>query len=144
MMGHVDTVAATQLVRDAYRFIEDVQVGRRDDFDDGYPEIFAESFELLLPPDYPEGEQAFRGRAGLNRWITSIREIWEEWRMEQERLIYGGDQVVALIRICARGHLSGVELDRETAHIWSISDGLVTKCEVYFERSEALDEVIGS
>ena len=144
MMAHVDTVAATQLVRDAYRFIEDVQLGRRDDFDDGYPECFAESFELLLPPDYPEGEQAFRGRAGLQRWIGSIREIWEEWRMEQERLIFAGDQVVALIHICARGHLSGVALDRETAHIWSIEDGRVTKCEVYFDRSEALDEVSGS
>ena len=86
MMAHVDTVAATQLVRDAYRFIEDVQVGRRDDFEAGYRECFAESFELLLPPDYPEGEQAFRGRAGLERWIGSIREIWDEWRMEQERL----------------------------------------------------------
>ena len=62
--------------------------------------------------------------------------------MEQERLIFAGDQVVALIRICARGHLSGVALDRETAHIWSIADGRVTKCEVYFDRSEALDEVM--
>jgi ketosteroid isomerase-like protein len=144
MMIRLDTITATQLVREAYGFIEDIQVGRRDDYEDGYAECFADSFELLLPPDYPEGEQTFRGRAGLKRWILSIREIWDEWRMEQERLIQAGDHVVALIHICARGHLSGVELDRETAHVWSIADGRVTKCEVYFDRAEALDEAMDS
>ena len=136
--------AGDELVRDAYRFIEDIQVGRRHDYEAGYPECFAESFELLLPPSYPEGEQTFRGRAGLERWINSIREIWEEWRLIPERLIVSGDQVVALIHVVACGHLSGVRLDRETAHIWSIADGRVTRCEVYLERSEALDELIGS
>jgi ketosteroid isomerase-like protein len=141
MMLPVDRAVAVDLVRDAYRFIEDIQVGRRDDYDDGYSETIAETFELLLPPTYPEGEQVFRGRAGLKRWIDSIREIWDEWRMEQERFIVAGEQVVVLVHICARGHHSGVSLDRETAHIWSIADDRVTKCEVYFERAEALDEL---
>jgi len=139
MMVRVDTAVAIDLVRDAYRFIEDVQLGRREDYDEGYSEILAEKFELLLPPGYPEGEQVFRGPAGLKRWIDSIREIWDEWRMEQERFIAAGDRVVVLIRVVARGHLSGVALDRETAHIWSVAEGRVTRCEVYFDRSEALD-----
>jgi ketosteroid isomerase-like protein len=140
-MVRVDTAVTIDLVRDAYLFIEDVQVGRRHDYEDGYSECFAEAFELVLPPGYPEGEQTFRGRAGLTRWIASIREIWDEWRMEQERFVLTGDQVVVLIRVVARGHLSGVGLDRETAHIWSIADGRVTRCEVYFDRSEAMDAI---
>ena len=134
---------ATQLVRAAYRFIEDIQLDRRDDYDAGYSECFDEAFELALPPSYPEGEQVFRGRAGLKRWIASIREIWAEWRMEQERFVVAGDQIVVLIHVVARGHLSGVGLDRETAHVWSIADDRVTRCEVYFSRSEALDELTG-
>jgi ketosteroid isomerase-like protein len=144
MMVRTDRVVATELVADAYRFIEDVQVGRRHDYDDGYSESFDETFELSLPPGYPEGEQVFRGRKGLKRWIEGIREIWDEWRMEQERFIVAGEQVVVLVRIVARGHRSGVSLDRETAHIWSIEGDRVTRCEVYFDRSEALDEVGGS
>jgi ketosteroid isomerase-like protein len=134
----VDRAVAVDVVRDAYRFIEDIQVGRRDDYEDGYSESFAESFELVLPPTYPEGGQIFRGREGLKRWIASITEIWDEWRMEPERFIAADDRVVVLIHILARGQLSGVELDRETAHIWSVADGRVTRCEVYFDRSEAL------
>jgi ketosteroid isomerase-like protein len=138
MMIPVDRAVAVDVVRDAYRFIEDIQLGRRDDYEDGYPESFAESFELVLPPTYPEGGQVFRGREGLKRWIASITEIWDEWRMEPERFIPAHDRVVVLIHILARGQLSGVELDRETAHIWSVADGRVTRCEVYFDRSEAL------
>jgi ketosteroid isomerase-like protein len=140
MMIPVDRAVAVDVVRDAYRFIEDIQVGRRDDYEDGYPETFAESFELVLPPTYPEGGQVFRGREGLKRWIASITEIWDEWRMEPERFIPADDRVVVLIHILARGQLSGVELDRETAHIWSVADGRVTRCEVYFARSEALGD----
>ena len=142
-MTRVDRAVAVELVRDAYAFIEDVQVGRRDDFEDAYGDCFAESFELVLPPTYPEGEQCFRGRTGLKRWIESIQEIWDEWRMEQERFIGAGDRIVVLIHIVARGELSGIELDRETAHVWSVADGRVTRCEVYFDRSEALDEAAG-
>jgi len=39
-----------ELVRDAYRFIEDIQEDRRHDFDDAYGEWFDEKFELLPPP----------------------------------------------------------------------------------------------
>jgi ketosteroid isomerase-like protein len=130
-----------ELVRDAYRFIEDVQEHRRHDFDDAYGEWFDERFELLPPPSYPEGAQAFRGRAGLKRWIAVTQEIWDEWRLMAERFLVAGDQVVVLVRVIAQGHLSGVRLDRETAHVWDIAGGRVTRCEVFLDRSEALPTV---
>jgi ketosteroid isomerase-like protein len=133
--------AKVELVRDAYQFIEDVQEHRRHDFDDAYAEWFDERFELLPPPDYPEGAQEFRGRAGLKRWISVTQEIWDEWRLTAERYVVIGDQVLVLVRVIAQGRLSGVRLDRETAHIWDISDGFVTRCEVFLDRSEALRRV---
>jgi ketosteroid isomerase-like protein len=127
-----------ELVRAAYRFIEDVQEDRRHDFDAAYGQWFDEKFELLLPPSYPEGAQAFRGRAGLKRWIGVTREIWDEWRLTPEGFRVAGDRVVVLVRVIAQGNLSGVRLDRETAHIWDVADGCVTRCEVFLDRSEAL------
>jgi ketosteroid isomerase-like protein len=136
--------AQIELVRDAYRFIEDIQEDRRHDFDDAYGDWFDERFELLPPPNYPEGAQVFRGRVGLRCWIGVTQEIWDEWRLRAERFIVAGDQVVVLIRVIAQGHGSGVRLDRETAHIWDIADGRVTRCEVFLERSEALRTVDGA
>jgi ketosteroid isomerase-like protein len=144
MMVRTDKVATSELVADAYRFIEDIQLGRRHDYDEGYSVCFDDAFELSLPPGYPEGEQVFRGREGLKRWIAGITEIWDEWRMERERFIVAGERVVVLIHLVARGSLSGVSLDRETAHIWSIADDRVTRCEVYFDRAEAMDEIADS
>jgi ketosteroid isomerase-like protein len=136
----VAQVAADQmeLVRDASRFIEDVQEDRRHDFDDAYGDSFDEGFELLPPPSYPEGVQVFRGRAGLKRWIAGTREIWDEWRLKSERMLVSGDQVLVLSRVVMQGHLSGVRLDRETAHVWEIVDGRARRCEIFFDRSEAL------
>ena len=130
-----------ELVRDAYRFIEDVQERRRDDFDDAYGEWFHEEFELLPPPTYPEGAQVFRGRAGLKRWIEVTQEIWDDWQLRAERFEVVGDQVVVLVRVIAQGNLSGVRLDRKTAHIWDTADDRVTRCEVFLDRAEGLRSV---
>jgi ketosteroid isomerase-like protein len=130
-----------ELVRDAYRFIEDIQEDRRGDFDGAYGDWFDERFELLPPPSYPEGAQVFRGRSGLKRWIAVTQEIWDEWWLRAERFLVAGDQVVVLVRVIAQGHVSGVRLDRETAHIWDIADGRVTRCEVFLDRSKALRTV---
>jgi ketosteroid isomerase-like protein len=133
--------AQIELVRAAYRFIEDIQEERRTDFDDAYGEWFAEEYELLPPPTYPEGAQVFRGRAGLKRWIAVTQEIWDDWQLRAEKFLVVGDQVVVLVRVIAQGNLSGVRLDRETAHIWGIANDRVTRCEVFLDRQEALRRV---
>jgi ketosteroid isomerase-like protein len=94
-----------------------------------------------MPDAYPEGAQVFRGREGLKRWGDSTKEIWDEWRFEPERFLDAGDQVVVLVRVVARGGASGVSLDRETAHLWRLGDGRVTRCEAYLDRSEALEAI---
>jgi ketosteroid isomerase-like protein len=127
-----------ELVRDAYRFIEDIQEERRGDFGDAYGTWFDEAFELLPPPTYPEGAQVFRGRPGLRRWIDVTKEIWDDWQLRAERYLLAGDQVVVLVRVIAQGNLSGVRLDRKTAHIWDVADGRVTRCEVFLDRAEGL------
>jgi hypothetical protein len=47
-----------ELVRDAYRLIEEIQEDHCDDFDHGYGKYFHERFELRPPPDYPDLDRA--------------------------------------------------------------------------------------
>jgi ketosteroid isomerase-like protein len=128
-----------ELVRRTYRALEELQEGRPGALEDAFLDCLDERFELLPPPTYPEGARVLRGREGMKRWISTTREIWDEWRFEPERFLSAGDRVVVLVRVLARGAISGVRLDRETAHIWTLENGRVTRCEVYLDRSEALE-----
>jgi ketosteroid isomerase-like protein len=100
-------------------------------------ELVHEHFELHLPPVYPDS-QVFRGPDGLKRWTVRTKEVWGEWRFELERFIDLGERVLGLVHLVAQGGLSGVRLERDTAHVWTLFDGQVTRCQVYLDRSEAL------
>jgi ketosteroid isomerase-like protein len=127
-------------VQRTYRLIEDLQAEQHAEaFDSAFRDYLDEDFELSPPAVYPEGEQLFKGREGLERWIASTAEVWDEWRFEPERFVEADDQVLALVRLMARGSASGVRLDRDTAHVWTVRDGRVTRCDVYLDRSEALE-----
>jgi ketosteroid isomerase-like protein len=127
-----------ELVRRSYRMLEDLRNGDRG-AERLLHELVDERFELYPPAVYPEGAQVFRGPGGLKRWTASTKESWGEWRFELERFIDLGDRVVVLIHVVAQGGLSGVRLERDTAHVWTLSDGKVTRCDVYLDRSEALE-----
>jgi len=127
-----------QLVQRSYRMLEDLRKAPDGPADGVLRELVQERFELHLPPVYPDS-QVFRGPDGLKRWVAKTREIWDEWRFEVERYLDAGDRVVALVHVVAEGGLSGVPLERDTAHVWTLADEKVTKCEVYLDRSEALE-----
>jgi ketosteroid isomerase-like protein len=127
------------VVRRVYRAIEDMFSDRPGALDDAFRYCIDERFELLLPATYPEGARILRGRDGMRRWVATTKEIWDEWRFEPERFIPAGDQVVVLVRVVARGALSGVPLVRETAHLWTVEHGRVTRCEIYLERAEGVE-----
>jgi ketosteroid isomerase-like protein len=130
-----------ELVQDTYRLLEELQEAEPGTLDHVLRDYIDEGFELRPPPVYPEGEQVFRGQEGLKRWIAVTKEVWDEWRFEPERFLDAGDHVVALVRVVARGGSSGVRVDRETAHLWTLRDARVTRCTVYLDRSEALEAV---
>ena len=127
------------LVERCYRRLDEIREATTPGaLEDAFLEDFDEKLEVCIPDVYPEGGQTFRGCQGLQRWIDTTREVWDEWRFELERLIDAGDRVVVLVRVVARGGSSGVSLDRQTAHIWTVEDRRLTRCEVYLDRSEAI------
>lgn len=121
-----------EIVRRVYELFE-----RRDI--EGLFALAADDFELRLPDVYPEGSETYRGRDGAQRWLAMVQDIWGEWRFDLERLIDADEQVVALVRIVAEGGASGVPVDREVAHVWSVRDGKASRASVHLDRSEALE-----
>jgi ketosteroid isomerase-like protein len=135
------SIENVELVQRSYRLLAELREGKPFALEQAFRECFDESLEVCIPDAYPEGAQVFRGRDGLKRWIASNKEAWEEWRVEPKRLLDAGDRIVALVHVVARGGSSGISLDRETAHIWTVVEGRVVRCEVYLEPSEALAAV---
>lgn len=127
-----------ELVRRSYRMLEDLRKAPDGPAERLLLELVHERFELHLPPVYPD-TQVFRGPDGLKRWVVRTREVWGEWRFQVERFIDMGERVVVLVHLVAEGGQSGVRLERDTAHVWTLADGKVTRCEVYLDRSEALE-----
>jgi ketosteroid isomerase-like protein len=127
-----------ELVRRSYRMLDDLREDPDGPADRLLRELVHERFELHLPPVYPDS-RVFRGPDGLKRWTVRTKEVWGEWRFELQRFIDRGERVVVMVHLVATGGKSGVRLERDTAHVWTIADGKVTRCEVYLDPSEALE-----
>jgi ketosteroid isomerase-like protein len=97
-----------------------------------------ERFQLRLPFDYPEGEQVFRGREGMSQLIALLHETWGRWRLEPERFLDAGDRVLVFARLLAEGGASGVLIELQTSHFWTVRGGRATSVQVYRDRSEGL------
>jgi uncharacterized protein len=128
-----------ELVRNLYALLMDFPNATPDQIDQAFRDYLDVQFEVRLPSDYPEGEPVFRGRGDVQPFIAMLRETWGEWRYEPERFIDAGDQVVVFGRVIAKGEASGVPIEAETAHVWSIRGGRATSMHAYRDGAEALE-----
>jgi ketosteroid isomerase-like protein len=81
----------------------------------------------------------------LAHGLSEIREVyerdeeaWGDYRIEPEKLIDAGDQVVVFHREYQRGKSSGIELVTETAAVIDLRGGRIVRIQGYMERDEAL------
>jgi len=98
-------------------------------------------FAIHLPPEYPEGSRVLQGREGRMAFIAMLREVWSEWRFVPEHFFDAGDRVLVFVHLVAVGHESGVPVELDSGHIWTIHDGRAKSMRVYRNRSEALEAV---
>jgi ketosteroid isomerase-like protein len=109
--------------------------------DRAFRDYLDEQFEVRLPSDYPEGEPVFRGREGFDAMLAMLADTWGKWRFEPDRFLDAGARVVVFVRILAEGGTSGVPIERETTHVWTIRGERATSMHAYRDRSEALEAV---
>ena len=104
-----------------------------------FRDFFDTDFVFRWPPEYPEGSRVLQGREGMMAFIAMLREVWSEWRFVPERFFDDDDRVLVFVRVIAVGHESGVAVEAEAGHIWTIQDGRAKSVGVYRDRSEALE-----
>ena len=128
-----------EVIRNLYEIGGDPFSAAPDQIDRAFRDYLDEQLEIRLPSDYPEGEPVFRGREGIAEMIAMLRDTWGKWRFEPERFLDAGDRVVAFVRIFAEGGASGVPIELETTHVWTIRGGRVASLHAYRDRSQALE-----
>jgi len=86
-----------------------------------------------------EEGRILRGITEIARDYERVEEMWDEHRVEIERLIDAGDQVVVFQREYQRGRSSGVELVIDAAVIFVLRAGRIIRLQGYMDRAAALE-----
>lgn len=92
-------------------------------------------FEYVNPPDAVE-PGTVQGTGGFAR----VRETFRESRVEVDRYLEVGDEVVAIIRVRARPE-SGPEVDFAGADVWTVTDGKAMRLRWFTQAEQALEAV---
>jgi ketosteroid isomerase-like protein len=111
----------------------------------------AEPFEDFVDPEiewqgpreFPDLAELHYGHEGVQRYLATIAEVLDEYRMVPERFIDAGDdRVLVFSREGGRGKGSGADIETHlTAHLWTLRDGKAVRMQSYWERADALEAV---
>jgi ketosteroid isomerase-like protein len=87
------------------------------------------------------GVQEGRVYRGLTEVIHEYDEVdgeaWEERRIEPEEFVDADDEIVVLFHEFRRGRGSGVELEADTAAVFTVRDGRVVRMQGFLDRAAA-------
>ncbi len=99
-------------------------------------------FETTTPASLSVEPDTYRGPEGVRRWFDAWGGTMDEVRFDVDELLDAGDQVVAVSRLVARSHTTGLELGQAVALVWTLRDGRAMRLDSFATREEAL-RVVG-
>jgi ketosteroid isomerase-like protein len=95
-------------------------------------------FETTTPPSLSVEPDTYRGPDGVRRWFDAWEGTMDEVRFDVDELIDAGDRVIAVSRMVARSHTSGIEVEQAVALVWTLRDGRAVRLDPYATREEAV------
>jgi ketosteroid isomerase-like protein len=75
----------------------------------------------------------------LNSFEAADLEAWEERRLDPQKFLHINDLVVMLLHEYRRGKGSGVEVETDTAVVFTVRDGRVVGIQGYMDQGAALE-----
>lgn len=94
--------------------------------------------ELVPIPQSPDLTAA-QGGEGLAQFLSSVFDIWHELEIEPLLFTPASDRVLVDVAVKARARDSGIELEEEWAHVWTVREGKVARIQGFATRGEALE-----
>jgi uncharacterized protein len=101
----------------------------------------------LLDPDIEWHEPGWSPEAGTHRGRNSFERFFRGWiesfdgfRVEPERVVERGDQLVAVVRQTGAGRSSGVQVETRLAHVWTVANGKAVRWEAVTDLETILDD----
>jgi uncharacterized protein len=80
----------------------------------------------------------YRGHEGVRSSLRVSQVEFEELDLVPEEFLDAGDRVVVVFRFQGKGRRSGIPIDEQLAHVWTIRDGKAVRMEVHSGRDQAL------
>jgi hypothetical protein len=83
----------------------------------------------------------YRGLEGLERWVSDMEEVFDEWQLEIDDLdeVKPG-RILGIGSVHLRGRGSGAPVDQPCAWLLDHVDGLLTRFEPFLNRVEEARE----
>ena len=88
-----------------------------------------------------DGSGEYVGHDGIRRFINEYLAGWEYFRLEPTEYLDAGTRVVVVTRATARGRGSGVQVERELAHVWTFRESRAIRHQSFASRQQALEAV---
>ncbi len=98
-------------------------------------DLIADDVEYVNPPDAVE-PGTLRGRASF----AKVRDVFPDFRVEPERYIDAGEDVVVIVRARGRG-ASGIETAWRQGYVWTVRDGKAIRFRWFNDPQDALAAV---
>jgi ketosteroid isomerase-like protein len=118
-----------------------LEAANRGDLDSAFA-LYHPEVEANFSPELVEFgfEPVYRGRTARVSWERSWRADWGDFGYEPEELLDPGDGRILMIgRMKGSGASSGAAFDRDWAVLLTVSAGLVTREQVFFDRAQAFE-----
>jgi ketosteroid isomerase-like protein len=84
-------------------------------------------------------DRVYRGHGDLRRYFVELEEVWSRYEMRVERLVPAGRQVAALCHLYAVGRESDLQVEEDSAVVFTVEGGKVVGIDAYPTHAEALD-----
>jgi ketosteroid isomerase-like protein len=101
-------------------------------------ELFEPDMVLEDAAEIP-GSAVYNGIEEIKRWFREATELFSDARWDPSAPVVRGPHVVVAARGRFRGSSSGVDLEIDVTHVFTVRDGRVTRLRAFFDRGRALE-----